>query len=171
MAFSYPQDTEQLRKERQSYQDIFAKLNMDVWAPNGSDKTDHGMDFGLEYIEDGEYRGYRVLSQIKSTEHLVVKEDQCLFDFPVKTAAYAISCSQPFLLIVVDLVTGNAYFICLQDFFIENPDLIVKVKNNKTAVRIKLPMGRTISRTDEDMKEIAKRQYTYSPENGLRRVR
>lgn len=50
MAFFYPQDTEEFKKERKSYQLLFYRLNAEVWAPNGSDNTDHGMDYGFEYI-------------------------------------------------------------------------------------------------------------------------
>ena len=48
MAFSYPQDTEEFQKERRSYQTLFYKFDMTEWAPNGSDNTDHGMDYGFE---------------------------------------------------------------------------------------------------------------------------
>ena len=171
MAFVYPQDTEQFKKERRSYQAIFNKFNMDEWEPNGSDRTDHGMDFGFEFIEDEQYKGYRVLSQIKSTEHLETQGEYCVFDFPVKTAAYAIGCSQPFLFILVDLTTDTPYYVCLQDFFIENPELMKKVENNKCSVRVQVPMGQYICRTNEDLKEIAKKQFTFSEEHGLARVR
>lgn len=105
MAFVYPQDTDEFKKERRSYQLLFYKLNADVWAPNGSDNTDYGMDYGFEYIEDQEYKGYRILSQIKSTEHINKNETCVRFDLSIKTAAYAASPSQPFILFVVDFRT------------------------------------------------------------------
>ena len=80
MPFSYPQDTENFQKERKSYQSLFYKLNAEVWAPNGSDNTDHGMDYGFEYIEERQYKGYRIYSQIKSTEHLQIQGDHIVFD-------------------------------------------------------------------------------------------
>ena len=129
MAFSYPQDTEEFKKERKSYQLLFYRLNADVWAPNGSDNTDHGMDYGFEYIENGNYKGYRILSQIKSTEHIIKSKKSVSFDLKVITAAYAISSAQPFVLFVVDLIADVIYYICLQDFFIDNPASLKAVGN------------------------------------------
>ena len=67
MAFSYPQDTEEFKKERKSYQLLFYRMNADVWAPNGSDTTDHGMDYGFEYIEDGKYKGLSYIFTIQQS--------------------------------------------------------------------------------------------------------
>lgn len=171
MAFSYPQDTEEFQKERKSYQTLFSNFDMNQWAPNGSDNTDHGMDYGFEYIEDMKYKGYRILSQIKSTESLHKQNNLCIFDLKVATAAYAINCSQPFVLFLVDLVTDITYYICLQDFFINNPDKIQAVENNGSTVRIKIPDDKILTRTNEELKEIAKRQFSFSETNGLMLVR
>lgn len=165
MPFSYPQDTENFQKERKSYQLLFYKLNVEVWAPNGSDNTDHGMDYGFEYIEDNQYKGYRIYSQIKSTEHLNVSQDIISYDLKVKTAAYAISSAQPFVLFVVDELNDEAYFVCLQDFFIDNPKSLADVENNSWTVRIKIPIDQVVTRETTKLQDIAKSQYSFS--NGV----
>ena len=169
MAFSYPQDSEEFKKERASYQLLFYRLNAKVWAPNGSDKTDHGMDYGFEYIDDGQYKGYRLYSQIKSTEHLNKSENYVSFDLKVKTAAYAISSAQPFVLFVVDLVNDVVYYVCLQDFFIENPESLLAVETNKSTVRIKLPLKQIVTRETVGLQEVAKSQYSFT--NGVLKKR
>lgn len=170
MAFSYPQDTEEFKKERKSYQLLFYRLNADVWAPNGSDNTDHGMDYGFEYIENGNYKGYRILSQIKSTEHIIKSKKSVSFDLKVITAAYAISSAQPFVLFVVDLIADVIYYICLQDFFIDNPASLKAVGNNKSKVRIKIPLDYIVTRETIGLQEVAKSQYSFT--NGtLRKTR
>jgi hypothetical protein len=133
-----------------------------VWAPNGSDHTDHGMDYGFEYIEDGQYKGFRIYSQIKSTEHINKSEKYVSFDLNVKTAAYAISSAQPFVLFIVDLVEDVAYYICLQDFFINNPASLKAVSNNKSTVRIKVPLTLTVTRETIGLQEVAKSQYSFT---------
>lgn len=55
MAFKYPLDTEELQKERMPYQSLLYKFDMREWVPNGSDHTDHGMDYEFEYMEGNEY--------------------------------------------------------------------------------------------------------------------
>jgi len=162
MAFSYPQDTENFKKERKSYQTLFYKLNSDLWAPNGSDQTDHGMDYGFEYIEDNQYKGYRIYSQIKSTEHLEISKNQVLFDLKVITAAYAIASAQPFVLFVIDLIEDIAYFVCLQDYFIEHPNEVLAIENNKSTVRIKIPVDQVVNRETTRLQEIAKSQYSFA---------
>lgn len=160
MPFSYPQDTEEFQKERESYQSLFYKLNARDWAPLGSDKTDHGMDYGFEYIEDMEYRGYRIYSQIKSTRGISIKDGMVLFDLKVKTACYAVSCAQPFLLFVVDLERDVAYFQCLQDYFLENEQSFHALDVNKSTIRIKIPTSQYVTRDAAMLKHIAKRQYS-----------
>ncbi len=162
MAFSYPQDTEEFKKERESYQLLFYRLNAKVWAPNGSDNTDHGMDYGFEYIEDGQYKGYRIYSQIKSTEHINKSEEYISYDLKVKTAAYAISSAQPFVLFIVDLIDDVAYYTCLQDFFINNPSSLEAVGKNKSTVRIKVPLFQTVTRNTTGLQEVAKSQYSFT---------
>ncbi len=162
MPFSYPQDTENFQKERRSYQLLFYRLNANVWAPNGSDNTDHGMDYGFEFIEDSLFKGYRILSQIKSTEHIKKNEKYIAFDLKVITAVYAISSSQPFVLFVVDLIADVAYFICLQDFFIENQDSFEAMQKNKSTVRIKIPIDQVVTRETTKLQDIAKSQYSFS---------
>ena len=159
MPFSYPQDTDDFRKERKSYQILFYKLNTDVWSHNGPDSTDHGMDYGFEYIEDSQYKGFRILSQIKSTSHLMTQKDAVVFDLPVKTAAYAVSCAQPFVLFLVDLEDGTVYYQCLQDFFIENSDSFLALGKNKSTVRVKLPKSQIVTREIECLKDVAKSRY------------
>lgn len=171
MAFKYPLDTEELQKERMSYQSLFYKFDMKEWVPNGSDHTDHGMDYGFEYIEGNEYKGFRLLSQIKSTEHIEKKDDVCIFDLKITTAVYAIHCSQPFVLFLVDLKDDDAYYVCLQEHFIKHPEMIDKVQKNKSTIRIKIPINNIVSRDNTDLKRIAKEQFTFDEESGIRKIR
>lgn len=70
-------------------QTFFAWLAVSLWI------------YEFEYIEDGEYRGYRMLTQVKSSEiDNVIKYYDNHLSFsklPVRTAAYAITCSNPAL--------------------------------------------------------------------------
>lgn len=171
MDLKYPLDTKEFKKERKSFQILFYKLNSDVWLSNGSDTFDHGVDYSFEYIEDGKYKGYRILSQIKSTEHIIDQVEHVAFDLNVKTATYSIGSSQPFILFLIDLNAETAYYICLQDVFISRKELYEKLKKNNSTIRIKIPKGNIVHREVIELQEIAKRQYTYSDVNGLTQVR
>jgi hypothetical protein len=171
MKLKYPQDSEEFKKERKSFQILFYKLNTDVWQSNGSDNFDHGVDYSFEYIEDDEYKGYRILSQIKSTEHIIDQGENVAFDLNVKTASYSIGSSQPFILFLIDLITDTVYYVCLQELFVSNNKLYEKLKKNATSIRVKIPKQNIVNRDAIALQEIAKRQYSFSENRGVVQVR
>lgn len=87
------------------------------------------------------------------------------------TAVYAIHCSQPFVLFLVDLKDDDTYYVCLQEYFIKHPEMIDKVKKNKSMIRIKIPTNNVVSRDNTDLKRIAKEQFTFDEERGIRKIR
>lgn len=91
----YPKDTLQKRNERKSFQVFLPLLNSECWEHLGSDHN-----YTFEYIEGEEYKGYRVLCQLKGRTNPEIRNDTIVFDFPVKTANYAIGCPLPFILII-----------------------------------------------------------------------
>ena len=159
MPFLYPKDTEELQKERESFRSLFNKLDVTVWAANGPDRTDHGMDYGFEFIENGEYKGYRIYSQVKATRHINKKEDAVIFDLKVQTASYAISSAQPFVLFVADLEDDIVYYQCLQDYFIDSDEALEALGKNKSTIRIKIPSTNTVTRKSVGLQAVAKCQY------------
>lgn len=177
MALQYPKDNDNKVKERKSFQILLPKFDANFWEFNGRDLNDHGMDYEFEFIENGEYRGYRILSQIKSSESdEVIKyyEDKLSFSkLPVKTATYAISCVSPFVLFVIDLRTNNAYYLPLQDYFIQNQDALNKLSVNKNTLTVYIPLSNIIDTnvSDEALRQIAKSSYCFTPPNTLQKIR
>ena len=169
MARVYPKDSPQNQAERKSYQILNNLLNTEVWDFRGKENHDHGVDYAYEYIEDGEFRGYRMLAQIKGSRNLHIKDNKITFDFPVKTANYAISCAQPFVFFLVDLSKKTAYYLPLQDYFIANVDKMTALEKNKKTIRVFVPTGNTID--DAELKAVAKSQYTFDEERKLQKVR
>ena len=169
MARVFPKDTEEKLKERESFQIFFSLLDMKKWEYLGSDHNDHGVDYSFEYIEDGEYKGFRMLTQLKSSAKAKIQNDEIIFDFPAKTANYAISCPQPFVFFFVDLTSRQVYYLPLQDYFIANPDKMEALEKNKSSIRVFIPLNNRLD--DAELKEVAKSQYTFDEEHGLRKTR
>ena len=165
----YPKDTDEKRKERKSFQLFYSLVNTDFWVYSGSDQNDHGVDYTFEFVEDEEYRGYRILAQIKSRSNPEIKNGNVVFDFPVKTANYAIGCAQPFFFFFVNLSTKEVNYLPLQDYFIDNKNKMNALKKNKETVRVFIPLDNRVE--NEELRIIAKSQYTFSEESGLRKVR
>ena len=90
----YPFDTEENKKERKAFRVLFSQMDSDVWSFVGKDIHDHGVDLVFEYIENLQYKGYRALCQVKGRSSYIVKSNSIVFDFPVKTANYAIRCKR-----------------------------------------------------------------------------
>ena len=169
MSKVYPQDTSQKRSERKSFKIFVSHLDSNCWDLLGSDRNDHGVDYSYEYIEDGEYKGYRILCQLKGRTSPEIKENKIVFDFPVKTANFAVGCSQPFILILVDLSTSEAYFLPIQDYFIENPKKLKTLEKNSDTIRVFIPLENTL--VNPKLIQVAKSQYTFDEEKGLRKTR
>jgi len=162
MPFTYALDSPEAQKERISYQILFSSLNVEHWMWTGKDTFDHGVDYGFEYIEDGMYKGYRIISQVKSSTKLEVKDGLIPFDFPVNTAAAAINSAQPFVFFLVDLNTKVTYYLALQDYFIANKEKIDSVRDNKSTVRLFIPVNNVVCEEDAELREIAKSQYSFN---------
>ncbi|MBQ8962004.1 MAG: DUF4365 domain-containing protein [Ruminococcus sp.] len=169
MARVFGQDTEENRKERKSYQVLFGLMNTDIWSFLGRDNHDHGVDYSFEYIENGEFRGYRILAQIKGSKVTKISNNEVVFDLPVKTANYAVGSSQPFILFFVNLLTECAYYLPLQDYFIANPDKMDALEKNTSTIRVFIPLNNTIE--DPELVAVAKSQYSFDEEHGLRKTR
>ena len=169
MAKVYPKDTYQKKNERRSFKILFSLIDPDSWEYLGHDNNDHGVDHSFELIEDEKYKGYRILSQVKSRTIPSISGDCILFDFPVKTANYAVGCSQPFIFFFVDLTKKEAFYLSLQDFFIENKNKMLSLEKNTSTIRVKIPINNKVG--NDNLKKVAKSQYSYDEERGLVKTR
>lgn len=159
----FPQDSSGRRDETRSFQILFPKFNAEHWDFVGCDHHDHGVDYTFEYIKNNEYHGYRILSQIKGSSILKIKDEEYFsFAIPVKTANYAVSCRSPFVLFVVDLKTETAYYLALQDYFIANPDKYEKLSKNSSIITVHVPRDNVVCREDADLIAIAKSGYCFN---------
>ena len=98
----------------------------------------------------------------KGSSHLKFgNADSFSYALPVKTANYAVECSQPFVLFVVDLISATAYYLPLQDYFIANRDKYEKLKVNTSTISVRIPTRNTVSYADDDLVVVAKSCYYF----------
>ena len=57
----------------------------------------------------------------------------------------------------------------MQDYFIANIDKMNALEKNTGTVRVFVPLDNKVE--DDELHEIAKSQYTFDDENGLRKIR
>ena len=162
MPRSYPEYTPERIKESKSYQVLLPKFDARRWAFGCSEWQDHGVDYSFEYVQDGFFHGFRLLGQVKGSSHLKFgNADSFSYALPVKTANYAVECSQPFVLFVVDLISATAYYLPLQDYFIANRDKYEKLKVNTSTISVRIPTRNTVSYADDDLVVVAKSCYYF----------
>lgn len=165
----YPQDTYERRQERKSFQILFPLMAAEFWDYLGSDRNDHGVDHAFELIENELFKGYRILSQVKSRTAPEMRKDHYVLDFPVKTANYAVGCSQPFFLFFVNLTTREAFYLPLQEYFLNNPKKLDALEKNKSTIRVFIPVENMVD--NKAMRQFAKAQYSYNEELRLKKNR
>ena len=158
----YPEYTPERIKESKSYQVLLPKFNAHRWAFGSSEWQDQGVDYSFEYVQDGFFHGFRLLGQVKGSSHLKFgNADSFSYALPVKTANYAVECSQPFVLFVVDLISATAYYLPLQDYFIASRDKYEKLKVNTSTISVRIPTRNTVSYADDDLVVVAKSCYCF----------
>ena len=158
----FPKDSLERRAETRSFQILFPKFNADRWDFKGQDQHDHGVDYTFEYVDNGKYKGQRILAQIKGRSFIDFdKNGHIAFPLPVKTANYAVCCKMPFVLFLVDLKSKNAYYLPLQDYFIANPEQYKKLSSNKCSITVYIPEDNIMCDQDNDLISIAKSGYSF----------
>lgn len=159
---AFPKDSPGRRAETRSFQILFPKFNADRWDFLGRDHHDHGVDYTFEYIEDGEYKGHRILAQIKGRSSLKDgKNGYIAFPIPVITANYAVCCKTPFVLFLVDLQSQIAYYLPLQDYFIANKERYERLSANKSSITVYIPVDNIVGEEDSDLIAISKSGYFF----------
>lgn len=161
----FPKDSPGRRAETRSFQILLPKFNADRWDFLGQDHHDHGVDYTFEHIDNGEYKGHRILAQIKGSSSLKYKNNEYVaFSIPVKTANYAVRCKTPFVLFLVNLQSQIAYYLPLQDYFIANRERYEKLSANRSTITVHVPVDNIVGEEDSDLISIAKSGYFFDEE-------
>ena len=162
----YPQDSPGRRAETRSFQILLPKFDASHLDFLGQDHHDHGVDYTFEYIENNEYHGHRILSQVKGSAHLRMGSKSYIsYPLPVKTANYAVECHDSFVLFVVDLKSEIAYYLPLQDYFSANQDKYERLAKNIASINVHIPIENVVNYEDSDLIAVAKSGYYFNREN------
>lgn len=158
----YPKDCN-TRKICSKARAIFPnKLNLDYWEFHEITGTDHGTDMIIEYIENDEFKSYKIECQIKGTTIMKKYKTKNNISYPldVKTINYALNCKNAFILVVVDIITEEVYYITLQDYFIANRDCFESLNKNTSTINIHMfESDKLTKENDDDLRAVAKSTY------------
>lgn len=148
------------------------KLNSDIWDWHEITGTDHGTDMILEFIENDKYVNKNIDCQIKGTKSLpILKSGVISFKIEIKTLNYALSSSRPFVLLVVDILKEDVYYLLMQDYFISNKEFFEKLNQKQDYLNVHIPMTNRLNKNSIELVEIAKKTYIGGPNKSLREAK
>ena len=123
-----------------------------------------GCDCELELSEDNKWLGNKIECQIKGTRNLdnyrLKRGDVISFPLEIKTINYGLGKANSFVLLLVDVETEQIYYQCLQDHFISDEKLRLKLKvADAKTINIRIPVSNFLGEDDSALQEIAKARY------------
>lgn len=123
---------------------------------------DAGLDMEFELILDGVYTHDKLVTQIKGrTDASYLDNGMISFPLDVKTIEYALKSPYSFLLLLYEVRTEELFFICIQDYFYENINLLNRLRKNLSTVSIQLDPKNTVSDINNQVLiELAKKRHS-----------
>lgn len=146
------------------------QLNSFDWEFRLLTGQDVGCDCEIELSENNKWTGKTIRIQIKGTtvfEKWLLKSGIAIsFPLEIKTINYALNCSNPFLLVVVDVKRENAYYIELHDYISDNESLRKKLESEQQKLNLHIPLENLFYDGNHNLKQLT--SFTYV--NGKRVV-
>lgn len=170
----FPADSESRRIDTRACAIVHYKIDCNHWDYKLENGHDIGCDCILELSEDNYWKNHRIRLQIKGTKSidnfLVNNGAEVSFSLAVAVINYALASPEPFLLVVVDVVSESIYYRELHDHFLEHGELRAKLEKQKT-VNVRFP-GNPVSlpENDEELCLMARRRFTPDDDGWFREV-
>ncbi len=142
------------------------------WEYREQTGNDNGVDCTVELIEQEKWTNRRLEGQIKGTRTPnKMKSESCFsFSLDVKTITYGLSSANAFVLFYVDVESEMVYYLPIQDYFISNPALFDRLKDDQSKINVHIPCDNLVSDNDFELQQIAKSTYIGGPSRNLRKV-
>ena len=162
-----PSDSESRKIGAKAEAILHYKINPNHWSFKQETGNDFGRDCIIELSEQEEWRNHKIEGQIKGTKSpIIVKNDFISFPMPVKTIEYALGASNAFILFVINIITEDIFFQCIQKYFIEHPELFYKL--DQQTINIRIPVNQNLTINDALLQKWALKNYLKISENHIR---
>ena len=155
----YPKDCDERRIGTKARNMAFDSFNIDHWEPKEQTGLDVGVDCIVELSENDEWHNRKIECQIKGIKELnILKDGKITYPLKVHTINYALSSSTPFIFILVDINNKISYYLPLQQYFIDNPNLADKL-SNKSTINVHINLEKQINENDAELQQLAHKVY------------
>lgn len=155
----FPKDSSARKISSAARAIVPATLNTNHWEFHEYTGQDVGCDLVIELIENDEFKNKKIECQIKGTKKLRISANGTYvsFDFPVKTANYALNGYVPFVLFLVEVANKTVYWLSIKDYALKNREFVEKLRKNKNSVAVNIPIINIFSMdNDSELCELAK---------------
>lgn len=156
-----PEDTLGRKTGARGRQLLHATINVDHWDYKEETGNDVGRDCILELSENDLWLNHKIEGQIKGTTvpNYILDNKYISIPIDVKTLRYALGSHAAFVLFVVDVNKKTVYYQCLQDYFIEDKNLLKKLETEQKTLNVRVPVKNVLNDDDKGLQELAKRTY------------
>ena len=118
----------------------------------------------LDNWEFHEIKGTANIEKYKTKENISYPLD-------VKTINYALNCKNAFILVLVDIITEEVYYITIQDYFIANRRYFESLNKNTSTINIHIFENDKLTKeNDNDLREVAKCTYKRAKEDEIIKI-
>lgn len=142
------------------------KLNYEHWEFRLETGVDRGRDCIIEYIMENEWHNNIIQCQVKGTKtpetYLLKNEDVFSYNLDKKYINYALGSTNASVLFLCDLKNEVVYYLPVQEFFINNPDKYINLRNTKTeSLNVHIPVTCTVDKNNDIMlRKLSQTNYT-----------
>jgi len=167
-----PIDTPQRKIGSRAVAIVHYYMDSNHWEFRQETGNDVGRDCTFELSENDEWLNHKIEGQIKGTkkfEPLKTKNNVVSFSMEVKTINYALRSHCPFVLFYVDVSKENVYYLPIQEYFIDHPDLFAKLDGSQDKMSLRIPLENLLNQSDERLMDIARITYLDGPGSSLKR--
>lgn len=170
----FPADSNSRRTETRSYAILFYQLNHNNWEFSYTTGRDIGIDCFISLSQKNKWTGKTIKFQVKGTGSISRYEigDGTIISYPfdVKTINIGLSTPSPFLLVVVDTVLENAYFIEVHEHFLSNTELFAKLDASQKTVSLHIPKINLFATSDDKLQALAFSVYVREGDGKVSRI-
>lgn len=121
---------------------------------------DVGKDCELELIENGVYTGCTFTVQVKSRTVLEKNKnsDDYSVTLKISTINYCLNKKVPFLILLVNVITADIYYLHVQEYLINTPEINKKLRSkDQQNLTLRVPMENLVKNKQQELKEIVKK--------------
>lgn len=164
----YPLDSEQRKTGSKACKILHYVLDTDHWEYRQETGNDVGRDCTLELSEDNQWKNHKIEGQVKGRKDLneILNGQYISVPIYVKTINYALQSPIAFVLFVIDTTNEIVYYQCIQEHFINRPELLHKLLTGQDKVNIRIPKSNILPQQDKALQKLATAIYRRQ-ENGL----